>query len=104
MAKRYRSPNFTFGNVGIPVGEILYNDKYEDELKGAIVRVAGKGLEITCDGKPCTLGDLTRKLIRKRDPFASMKNVQPIRNWWYNGKQLTKIYEEWKWKKRLGRG
>ena len=105
MATKTKSPPFTFGRVGIPVRAVL-RFKYEDVSlyrKGEIVRVAGKGLEVTCDGEADTLGDLTRKLLLKRNPQANT-NLQPIQKWWYNGRKLDDIYDEWKWKRRLGRG
>lgn len=102
MARKPRGTDFTFGLVDIPIGAVLHF-KYPEVLRGAIVKVAGHGLEVTCDGEPYSLGDLTRKLIKARDSSAST-NLQPIQKWRYNGRRLDEIYEEWKWKRRLGRG
>ena len=103
MSPEPRSTDFTFGLVGIPEGAVL-RFKYEDVFRyreGEIVKVAGKDLEVTCDGEADTLGDLTRKLLRKRNPSANT-NLQPIQKWWYNGRRLDDIYQEWQWRERLG--
>ncbi|MCY4388357.1 MAG: hypothetical protein OXC18_14795 [Desulfurellaceae bacterium] len=105
MTTKTKSPPFTFGRAGMPVGAVL-RFRHEDVFlyrEGEIVKVAGKGLQVTCNGKADTLGDLTRKLLLKRDPHTNT-NLQPIQKWRYNGRRLDDIYQEWKWKKRLGRG
>ena len=104
MTTRTKSLPFTFGRVGIPIGAVLhfrYNDVFLYR-KGEVVKVAGKDLQVTCNGKEYALGKLTRKLLLKRDPSANT-NLQPIQRWSYNERRLDSIYEEWKWKKRLGR-
>ena len=103
IKRKPRGPRATFGMLGLPCGTILEFVHEHVSLHSPLetFKVADQELTVKCEygGKvyaTYSLGDLTRKLVKKmRGPDANT-NLQPIRFWicWDTNTLLKEIYDE----------